>query len=179
MRLDIGNIYDWYKNPVPSSVSARIQYHILQHIFYLQVMPLAWYPRNFTNPEITGYDLIGTMQGQQNTYRLSDDQLYSVQLGLYVIGYKEAKDEEVCKSLNEWYNRCVVDSGEKVSPDLSRAVSPGDIFESKHIPISLVTAGGAHQSEPGGTMVSQRLGAQQRDLLLSLWIFQIGSNSTK
>ena len=34
-RLDIGNIYDWFKNPLPT-----------------QVMPITWYPRNFTNPDI-------------------------------------------------------------------------------------------------------------------------------
>lgn len=50
-------------------------------------MPISWYPRNFTNPEINYQD--------QNNMRISDDQMYSVQLGLYVIGYTEFKDEKV------------------------------------------------------------------------------------
>ncbi|KAK6026775.1 hypothetical protein OSTOST_07241 [Ostertagia ostertagi] len=67
MRLDIGNIYDWFKNPVP-----------------YPVMPLIWYPRNFTNPELATH---------MESVRISDDQMYSVQLGLYVIGYREYKDD--------------------------------------------------------------------------------------
>ncbi|KAH7729324.1 AMOP domain-containing protein [Aphelenchoides avenae] len=72
MRLDIGNIYDWFKNPLPSVV-----------------MPISWYPRNFTNPNLDYYD--------QQTTRLSDEQMYSVQLGLYVIGYKESRDDQIKK----------------------------------------------------------------------------------
>jgi hypothetical protein len=49
-------------------------------------MPISWYPRNFTNPDLNYLD---------QTVRLSDDALYAVQLGLYVIGYKEFKDEKV------------------------------------------------------------------------------------
>ncbi|KJH47203.1 AMOP domain protein [Dictyocaulus viviparus] len=72
-RLDIGNIYEWYKNPMPS---------------YL--MPITWYPRNFTNPELfNNLNQMGT--------RISDDALYGVQLGLYVIGYREYKDDEIKK----------------------------------------------------------------------------------
>uniref|UniRef100_A0A7I4YIP3 AMOP domain protein n=1 Tax=Haemonchus contortus TaxID=6289 RepID=A0A7I4YIP3_HAECO len=72
-RLDIGSIYEWYKNPMPS---------------YL--MPITWYPRNFTNPELfNNLNQIGT--------RISDDALYGVQLGLYVIGYREYKDDEIKK----------------------------------------------------------------------------------
>ncbi|KAK5984433.1 AMOP domain protein, partial [Trichostrongylus colubriformis] len=71
MRLDIGNIYDWFKNPIP-----------------YQVMPLIWYPRNFTNPDIALH---------MDSVRLSDDQMYSVQLGLYVIGYREYKDDGIKK----------------------------------------------------------------------------------
>ncbi|KAL3094436.1 hypothetical protein niasHT_025912 [Heterodera trifolii] len=71
MRLDIGNIYDWYKNPMP-----------------YQVMPITWYPRNFTNPDLNYMD---------QTWHISDDALYGVQLGLYVIGYKEAKDDQIKK----------------------------------------------------------------------------------
>lgn len=51
-------------------------------------MPLSWYPRNFTNPEISINDA--------NIFSVSDNQLYGVQLGLYVIGYKETKDDKVC-----------------------------------------------------------------------------------
>ncbi|KAJ1371204.1 hypothetical protein KIN20_033107 [Parelaphostrongylus tenuis] len=71
MRLDIGNIYDWFKNPIP-----------------YQVMPLVWYPRNFTNPDITLH---------MESLRLGDDSMYSVQLGLYVVGYREFKDDEIKK----------------------------------------------------------------------------------
>lgn len=48
-------------------------------------MPLSWYPRNFTNPDLGFLD--------QNMH-ISDDAIYGVQLGLYVIGYKEAKDDQ-------------------------------------------------------------------------------------
>lgn len=53
-------------------------------------MPLSWYPRNFTNPDLNYLD--------QNV-RISDDALYNVQLGLYVIGYKEFKDDQVSLSV--------------------------------------------------------------------------------
>ncbi|GMT23348.1 hypothetical protein PFISCL1PPCAC_14645 [Pristionchus fissidentatus] len=72
MRLDIGNIYDWFKNPIP-----------------YQTMPISWYPRNFTNPALDG--LTG------NNIGVNDDQMYSVSLGLYVIGYKESKDDSIKK----------------------------------------------------------------------------------
>lgn len=49
-------------------------------------MPITWYPRNFTNPDLDSKDY---------SVRISDDQLYSVQLGLYVIGYREAADDQV------------------------------------------------------------------------------------
>ncbi|KAI6218374.1 hypothetical protein M3Y99_01715700 [Aphelenchoides fujianensis] len=72
MRLDIGNLYDWYKNPLPSTI-----------------MPISWYPRNFTNPELNDAD--------NTQMKISDDALYSVQLGLYVIGYKESDDNQIKK----------------------------------------------------------------------------------
>ncbi|CAD5218387.1 unnamed protein product [Bursaphelenchus okinawaensis] len=72
MRLDIGNIYDWYKNPIP----------------YV-AMPISWFPRNFTNPDINYLD--------NTQVRISDDALYSVQLGLYVVGYKESDDNQIKK----------------------------------------------------------------------------------
>lgn len=50
-------------------------------------MPISWYPRNFTNPDINYQD--------QTNMRISDDQMYGVQLGLYVIGYTEFKDDKV------------------------------------------------------------------------------------
>uniref|UniRef100_A0A914D7A3 NIDO domain-containing protein n=1 Tax=Acrobeloides nanus TaxID=290746 RepID=A0A914D7A3_9BILA len=78
MRLDIGNIYDWYKNPLPQVT-----------------MPISWYPRNFTNPELIYQMESNTGGGAQ--YSISQDQLYSVQLGLYVIGYKEARDDQIKK----------------------------------------------------------------------------------
>ena len=51
-------------------------------------MPISWYPRNFTNPDLNYLD---------QYVRLSDDALYAVQLGLYVIGYKEFKDDQLKK----------------------------------------------------------------------------------
>uniref|UniRef100_F1KQP3 Protein mesh n=1 Tax=Ascaris suum TaxID=6253 RepID=F1KQP3_ASCSU len=80
MRLDIGNIYDWFKNPIQQTV-----------------MPISWYPRNFTNPDINVMD--------QNV-RLSDDAIYGVQLGLYVIGYKESLDNQIRKFRPEHRTLC-------------------------------------------------------------------------
>ncbi|PIC34280.1 hypothetical protein B9Z55_013984 [Caenorhabditis nigoni] len=71
MRLDIGNVYDWFKNPLP-----------------YQTMPLVWYPRNFTNPDVSLH---------MDQVRMNDDSLYSVQLGLYVIAYREHKDDTIKK----------------------------------------------------------------------------------
>uniref|UniRef100_A0A0N5A699 Protein mesh n=1 Tax=Parastrongyloides trichosuri TaxID=131310 RepID=A0A0N5A699_PARTI len=71
MRLDIGNLYTWYQNPLRE-----------------QVMPISWYPRNFTNPDINVWS---------SNMLLSDQSLYSATLGLYVIGYKEALDEQLKK----------------------------------------------------------------------------------
>lgn len=71
MRLDIGNVYDWFKNPLPYTT-----------------MPLVWYPRNFTNPEMTQH---------MDQVRMNDDTLYSTQLGLYVIAYREYKDDTIKK----------------------------------------------------------------------------------
>uniref|UniRef100_A0A1I7UND4 Protein mesh n=1 Tax=Caenorhabditis tropicalis TaxID=1561998 RepID=A0A1I7UND4_9PELO len=73
MRLDIGNIYEWYKNPMTN---------------YL--MPITWYPRNFTNPDIL-------TNGNNMGVRISDDSMYGVQLGLYIVGYREFKDDEIKK----------------------------------------------------------------------------------
>ncbi|KAK6111541.1 AMOP domain family protein [Brugia pahangi] len=71
MRLDIGNVYEWFRNPILKTV-----------------MPITWYPRNFTNPDLDYKDY---------NIRISDNQLYSVQLGLYVIGYREAADDQIKK----------------------------------------------------------------------------------
>ncbi|KHN82324.1 Uncharacterized protein R09E10.5 [Toxocara canis] len=68
IRLDIGNVYDWFKNPVP-----------------FQTMPISWYPRNFTNPEYSS----------QSYMMIGNDMLYDVQLGLYVVGYREAQDDKL------------------------------------------------------------------------------------
>ncbi|KHN87860.1 Uncharacterized protein F54D1.6 [Toxocara canis] len=80
MRIDIGNIYDWFKNPIQDTT-----------------MPLSWYPRNFTNP-----DYIATDQSM----RINDDALYSVQLGLYVIGYTETNDPQIKKFRPEHRTIC-------------------------------------------------------------------------
>ena len=47
-------------------------------------MPISWYPRNFTNPELI-YQMESNIGGGAQ-YSISQDQLYDVQLGLYVIG---------------------------------------------------------------------------------------------
>ncbi len=52
-------------------------------------MPISWYPRNFTNPDI---------ETHLDQFRIMDDSIYAVQLGLYVIAYREYKDDNV---LNE------------------------------------------------------------------------------
>ncbi|CAP25106.2 Protein CBG04396 [Caenorhabditis briggsae] len=78
MRLDIGNIYEWYKNPMTN---------------YL--MPITWYPRNFTNPDIL-------TNGNNMGVRISDDSMYGVQLGLYIVGYREFKDDEIKKFRPEY-----------------------------------------------------------------------------
>ncbi|KHN87866.1 Uncharacterized protein F54D1.6 [Toxocara canis] len=80
MRLDIGNIYDWFKNPIQQTV-----------------MPISWYPRNFTNPDISLVD---------HNVRLSDDAIYGVQLGLYVVGYKESLDNQIKKFRPEHRTLC-------------------------------------------------------------------------
>uniref|UniRef100_A0A915DTN8 AMOP domain protein n=1 Tax=Ditylenchus dipsaci TaxID=166011 RepID=A0A915DTN8_9BILA len=74
MRLDIGNIYDWFKQPMTYNE-----------------MPISWYPRNFTN-----VDMLSGADGLYNA-RISDDVMYGVQLGLYVIGYKESRDDQIKK----------------------------------------------------------------------------------
>ncbi|VDD90608.1 unnamed protein product [Enterobius vermicularis] len=79
MRLEIGNIYDWFNNPME-----RTQ------------MPVSWYPRNFTNPDI---NVMGDT-------RLSEDTIYGVQLGLYVIGYKESLDNDIKKFRPEHRTLC-------------------------------------------------------------------------
>ncbi|PIO76855.1 AMOP domain protein [Teladorsagia circumcincta] len=68
MRLDIGNIHSWYINPPPAQ------------------MTIKWYPRNFTAPRTFG-----------EAVNYFDDSIYNVQLGLYVVGYKEAQDENLRK----------------------------------------------------------------------------------
>uniref|UniRef100_A0A915CKA2 AMOP domain-containing protein n=1 Tax=Parascaris univalens TaxID=6257 RepID=A0A915CKA2_PARUN len=78
IRLDIGNTHDWFENPIPS-----------------QTMPISWYPRNFTNPEYMGQD-----------YMVANEALYTVQLGLYVIGYREAQDDQVRKFRPEYRTLC-------------------------------------------------------------------------
>nr|CDJ96799.1 Nidogen and AMOP domain containing protein [Haemonchus contortus] len=70
MRLDIGNIHSWYINPPPTQ------------------MTIKWYPRNFTAPRTFG---------ATETVNYFDDSVYNVQLGLYVVGYKEAQDVNLRK----------------------------------------------------------------------------------
>ncbi|KAJ1354953.1 hypothetical protein KIN20_012052 [Parelaphostrongylus tenuis] len=70
MRLDIGDIHSWYLNPPPNQ------------------MRIKWYPRNFTSPHIVGTG------GAINYF---DDTIYSVTLGLYVVGYKEAQNDDLRK----------------------------------------------------------------------------------
>ncbi|VDN58015.1 unnamed protein product [Dracunculus medinensis] len=64
LRLDIGNIYDWFRIIVNNN----------KHV--------VWYPRNFTNPRL-----------HDRMFDKNDRSLYETQLGLYVIGYKESRDD--------------------------------------------------------------------------------------
>ncbi|KAK6742146.1 hypothetical protein RB195_009799 [Necator americanus] len=70
MRLDIGNIHSWYINPPPAQ------------------MTIKWYPRNFTASRTFA---------PGETVNYFDDSIYNVQLGLYVVGYKEAQDVNLRK----------------------------------------------------------------------------------
>uniref|UniRef100_A0A8L8K0N2 AMOP domain protein n=1 Tax=Heligmosomoides polygyrus TaxID=6339 RepID=A0A8L8K0N2_HELPZ len=70
MRLDIGDIHSWYINPPPTQ------------------MAIKWYPRNFT--------AVRSLTAGE-TVNYFDDSIYNVQLGLYVVGYKEAQDDNVRK----------------------------------------------------------------------------------
>ncbi|CAI4231472.1 unnamed protein product [Auanema sp. JU1783] len=70
MRLDIGDIHSWYQNPPPSPMSIK------------------WYPRNFSLPR---------SESEFSRTNYFDDSVYNVQLGLYVVGYAEAKNEEARK----------------------------------------------------------------------------------
>ncbi|VDK22513.1 unnamed protein product [Anisakis simplex] len=60
-------------------------------------MPISWYPRNFTIPDLNLMD---------HSVRLSDDTIYGVQLGLYVIGYKESLDDQIKKFRPEHRTLC-------------------------------------------------------------------------
>lgn len=66
MRLDIGNIHDWFRNPVHDSKQ------------------ILWFPRNFTNTQTGITDV-------------NNPALYTMSLGLYVVGYKEARDDAIKK----------------------------------------------------------------------------------
>uniref|UniRef100_A0A0N5A9S6 Protein mesh n=1 Tax=Syphacia muris TaxID=451379 RepID=A0A0N5A9S6_9BILA len=68
MRLDIGNVYQWFANPVPEN------------------MHISWYPRNFTNRAVLN-----------GLNAIDNPSLYAMQLGLYVVGYKEAADKNAKK----------------------------------------------------------------------------------
>ncbi|KAK6050926.1 AMOP domain protein [Cooperia oncophora] len=70
MRLDIGNIHPWVLIRPPAQ------------------MTLKWYPRNFT--------ALRTFAATE-TVNYFDDSIYNVQLGLYVVGYKEAQDDNLRK----------------------------------------------------------------------------------
>lgn len=69
-----------------NSRSSKYYLFIIKLTYDIKVMKVSWYPRNFTNPDLNNID---------RTLRISDDALYAVQLGLYVIGYKEFKDDKV------------------------------------------------------------------------------------
>lgn len=74
MRLDIGDIHSWYMNPAPSP------------------MTIKWYPRNFTNLQTDQLS-----QDPQLRPQIYDDGIYNVQLGLYIVGYREAQDTNARK----------------------------------------------------------------------------------
>ena len=62
--------------------------------------------------------------------RISDDALYGVQLGLYVIGYKEAKDDQV-KGITQ--QLLIISTDQKIPTRTSCALSNRYLFQSKHL----------------------------------------------
>lgn len=118
-------------------------------------MPITWYPRNFTNP-----DLLTGLNSMQT--RLSDDALYSVQLGLYVIGYREYKDDEVTATGPP----LIPGLDQKVPPRASDAGPAGHLQQQELVRLPLETPGGGYQSEPGPAVVPDRLGADAHPLHL-------------
>uniref|UniRef100_A0A0M3J1M9 Protein mesh (inferred by orthology to a D. melanogaster protein) n=1 Tax=Anisakis simplex TaxID=6269 RepID=A0A0M3J1M9_ANISI len=100
-RCHIPKIYDWGTKTVyfqPQGGGATDDKAFVGYMYFgmctgflvefIITMPLSWYPRNFTNPDYTQMD---------HSMRISDDSLYAVQLGLYVIGYTEANDPKLRK----------------------------------------------------------------------------------
>lgn len=203
MRLDIGNIYEWYKNPMTNYVS--YSFEKLDDIWF-QLMPISWYPRNFTNPSYM-------MSLAQLGSRLSDDAIYAVQLGLYVVGYREYKDDEVSSIKMEILKYKFVD--QKIPTWTSNIGVISDLFESKRLRLPLETTGGSHQSQSGkssssfhcfhwnslelsflsnfsmflvsfhqchfsgATMVFERLGADAHTLHLSSRISEVGTTTAE
>jgi hypothetical protein len=91
MRLDIGDIAQWFRNPV------------------LDPQRIAWYPRNFTNPMIASVDQI-----------IADNPArYSMGLGLYIIGYKEARDDSARKFIPQHRVLARYDSIDIALPNVS------------------------------------------------------------
>jgi len=112
-------------------------------------MPISWYPRNFTNPDIDFFD--------SNQYTLGNDILYSVQLGLYVIGYKEAKDDQVTYNQQHRSPRDSITSvhvtDKEVPACAPSALSAGHIRKPQRLLASVHCTEGAYQPLPGGAVV--------------------------
>ncbi|EPB71753.1 AMOP domain protein, partial [Ancylostoma ceylanicum] len=87
MRLDIGDIHSWYLNPPPPYKTIK-WWAIMTYNFYADDKSSCRYPRNFTAPRTF---TLG------ETVNYFDDSIYNVQLGLYVVGYKEAQDVNLRK----------------------------------------------------------------------------------
>ncbi|KJH44890.1 AMOP domain protein [Dictyocaulus viviparus] len=98
MRLDIGDIHSWYLNPPPTQMT--IKWHVVR------------YPRNFTVSRTFGI-------GEAVNY--FDNSIYNVNLGLYVIGYKEAQNDNLRKFVPQHrvLARCFLESYHFYSLDYS------------------------------------------------------------
>ncbi|GMR43424.1 hypothetical protein PMAYCL1PPCAC_13619, partial [Pristionchus mayeri] len=75
MRLDIGDLHKWFTKP--------------EHP--MSQFTLKWYPRNFTSHRTF------TSDGRALLVDYSDTSIYNIPLGLYIVGYREAKDEHKMK----------------------------------------------------------------------------------
>ncbi len=75
MRLEIGPLFSWFENPMKSYT---------KHV--------SWYYRNYTNTNL-GLDRQG-LSGPITPATRDQNAMYQTELDLWIIGYREARDEE-------------------------------------------------------------------------------------